>query len=205
MGKLTVFATGVGSAGTLVGARRYFRRNAAPACRLVGAICAPGQRGPGVRSEATLREITVPLARVGRRASSRWHQGVLQEEPGALPERHHGRTQLRFRAGRSAEVPGVAATRTADARRPPQRRTARSSRRSSARTLPCPTSTSTPRTWTPPTSDARRWRRIAIPEPRLERAGPGPLAGRGDGRGQGGLLRVELPLSPGASRSSARS
>ena len=60
MGKrLTVFATGVGSGGTLVGARRYFRQAGARVA-LVGSICAPDNAVPGVRSEARLREVTHP-------------------------------------------------------------------------------------------------------------------------------------------------
>lgn len=57
--RLTVFATGVGSGGTLVGARRYFRQHGEKVC-LVGAIVAPGNAVPGVRSEATLREVSHP-------------------------------------------------------------------------------------------------------------------------------------------------
>lgn len=55
-GKLTVFAAGLGTAGTLVGASRYFRKTA-PKVAIVGAICAPQSAVPGVRSEARLREI----------------------------------------------------------------------------------------------------------------------------------------------------
>jgi cysteine synthase len=55
-GKLTVFAAGLGTAGTLVGASRYFRKTA-PEVAIVGAICSPQSAVPGVRSEARLREI----------------------------------------------------------------------------------------------------------------------------------------------------
>jgi cysteine synthase A len=58
-GRLTVFAAGLGTSGTLVGARRYFRRKGARVA-LVGAICAPGSAVPGVRNEAAMREITHP-------------------------------------------------------------------------------------------------------------------------------------------------
>jgi cysteine synthase len=55
-GKLTVFAAGIGTAGTLVGASRYFRKKS-PKVTIVGAICSPQSAVPGVRSEARLREI----------------------------------------------------------------------------------------------------------------------------------------------------
>jgi cysteine synthase len=55
-GKLTVFAAGLGTTGTLVGASRFFRK-VAPGIRLVGAICDRDSAVPGVRSEKALREI----------------------------------------------------------------------------------------------------------------------------------------------------
>jgi cysteine synthase len=55
-GKITVFAAGLGTSGTLVGASRYFRRNKRD-ISLVGGICRPGEAVPGVRSMARLREI----------------------------------------------------------------------------------------------------------------------------------------------------
>ncbi|MFY9552291.1 MAG: pyridoxal-phosphate dependent enzyme [Thermoanaerobaculia bacterium] len=58
-GKLTVFAAGLGTTGTLVGAKRYFRR-IAPRVTLVGAMCGPNSAVPGVRSEARLREVAFP-------------------------------------------------------------------------------------------------------------------------------------------------
>ncbi len=58
-GKLTVFAAGVGTSGTLVGSSRYFRR-VAPQVTLVGAICGAQSAVPGVRSESRLREIAFP-------------------------------------------------------------------------------------------------------------------------------------------------
>ena len=54
--KLTVLAVGVGTAGTLVGASRYFRRQP-QAVSLLGVICQPGGAVPGVRTEAKLQEI----------------------------------------------------------------------------------------------------------------------------------------------------
>jgi len=58
-GRLTVFATGIGTSGTLVGARRFFRRVRA-GVTIVGAICAPGSAVPGLRSEAAMRDVTHP-------------------------------------------------------------------------------------------------------------------------------------------------
>ncbi len=55
-GKITVFAAGLGTTGTLVGASRYFRRNKRNVS-LVGGICRPNEAVPGVRSLARLREI----------------------------------------------------------------------------------------------------------------------------------------------------
>jgi cysteine synthase len=57
--RLRVFATGLGTTGTLVGVSRYFRGMNAPV-RLVGVICDPESAVPGVRSEASLREIGFP-------------------------------------------------------------------------------------------------------------------------------------------------
>jgi len=58
-GKLTVFATGLGTTGTLTGASRVFPRKS-PKVTLVGVICAPGHAVPGVRSEKRLWEIAFP-------------------------------------------------------------------------------------------------------------------------------------------------
>ena len=55
-GKLSVFATGLGTTGTLVGASRFFRRTASHV-KLVGVICGTGSAVPGVRSETSLAEI----------------------------------------------------------------------------------------------------------------------------------------------------
>ena len=55
-GKITVFAAGLGTTGTLVGASRYFRRNKRNVS-IVGGICRPREAVPGVRSLARLREI----------------------------------------------------------------------------------------------------------------------------------------------------
>jgi cysteine synthase len=58
-GKLTVFATGLGTTGTLVGARRYFRRTTSHVT-LVGVICGASSAVPGVRSEVSLGEVAFP-------------------------------------------------------------------------------------------------------------------------------------------------
>jgi cysteine synthase len=57
--KLSVFATGLGTTGTLVGASRYFRRLGAPV-KVVGVLCDPQSAVPGVRTEAALGEIGFP-------------------------------------------------------------------------------------------------------------------------------------------------
>lgn len=54
--KLTVFATGMGTSGTLMGAANYYRK-APRKVWLLGAICAPASAVPGVRTETGLREI----------------------------------------------------------------------------------------------------------------------------------------------------
>jgi cysteine synthase len=55
-GKLTVFCAGMGTTGTLVGARNAFR-SLGPQVQVVGCLCAPGNAVPGLRSEARLAEI----------------------------------------------------------------------------------------------------------------------------------------------------
>ena len=55
-GALTVFCAGLGTTGTLVGAREAFRSLEARV-HLVGCLCAPGTAVPGVRSEARLAQI----------------------------------------------------------------------------------------------------------------------------------------------------
>lgn len=55
-GGLTVFCGGLGTTGTLVGARDAFRAVSARV-QLVGCLCAPGSAVPGVRSEQRLGEI----------------------------------------------------------------------------------------------------------------------------------------------------
>ncbi len=55
-GKLTLFAAGLGTTGTLIGCSRYFRK-ISDKVKIVGAICAPNQAIPGVRSRARLGEI----------------------------------------------------------------------------------------------------------------------------------------------------
>jgi cysteine synthase len=60
-GRLTVFATGLGTTGTLVGASRFFRRHKTQrSVAIVGVACAPNNAVPGVRSIARLREIALP-------------------------------------------------------------------------------------------------------------------------------------------------
>lgn len=58
-GRLTVFACGLGTSGTLVGAGRYFSRFGATVT-LVGVICNAQGAVPGVRSEDCLREVSFP-------------------------------------------------------------------------------------------------------------------------------------------------
>jgi cysteine synthase len=55
----TVFVTGVGTGGTLVGISRCFR-NRFDKIRVVGVLCAPGQEIPGVRDLHRMKEITLP-------------------------------------------------------------------------------------------------------------------------------------------------
>ena len=55
-GALTVFCSGMGTTGTLVGAREAFRA-LSPKVQVVGCLCAPGSSVPGVRSESRLSEI----------------------------------------------------------------------------------------------------------------------------------------------------
>lgn len=54
--KLAVFAAGLGTTGTLLGCSRYFRR-VSERIRIVGAMCAPNEAVPGVRSRERLKEI----------------------------------------------------------------------------------------------------------------------------------------------------
>jgi cysteine synthase len=54
--KLMVFAAGLGTTGTLLGCSRYFRR-VSERIRIVGAMCAPNEAVPGVRSRERLKEI----------------------------------------------------------------------------------------------------------------------------------------------------
>ena len=55
-GALTVFCSGMGTTGTLVGARNAFQ-SLSSKIQVVGCLCAPGSAVPGVRSEARLSEI----------------------------------------------------------------------------------------------------------------------------------------------------
>ena len=55
-GALTVFCAGMGTTGTLVGAREAFQSVSAKV-QVVGCLCAPGSAVPGLRTEARLAEI----------------------------------------------------------------------------------------------------------------------------------------------------
>lgn len=55
-GKLTVFATGLGTTGTLIGCSRFFRRMQAKVT-LVGCLCGAQEAVPGVRTRERLKEI----------------------------------------------------------------------------------------------------------------------------------------------------
>jgi cysteine synthase len=63
-GKLTVFATGLGTTGTLLGCSRFFRKMAATVA-MVSCICAPNEAVPGVRSRERLEEIDFAWEGVG--------------------------------------------------------------------------------------------------------------------------------------------
>ena len=67
-GALTVFCAGMGTTGTLVGAREAFRK-LAPHVQVVGCLCAPGNAVPGVRSEQRLAQIRFA-----------WREGVHRVE-----------------------------------------------------------------------------------------------------------------------------
>ncbi len=55
-GALTVFCSGMGTTGTLVGARNAFQ-SLSSKVQVVGCLCAPGSAVPGLRTEARLAEI----------------------------------------------------------------------------------------------------------------------------------------------------
>lgn len=55
---LTIFAAGLGTTGTLIGSARFFRRRRRKVT-IVGAMCAPNEAVPGVRSAAKLEEISL--------------------------------------------------------------------------------------------------------------------------------------------------
>ncbi|MCL5733864.1 MAG: pyridoxal-phosphate dependent enzyme [Patescibacteria group bacterium] len=55
-GKITVFCAGLGTTGTIVGARQCFEKKSSKVA-LVGVMVAPGHAVPGVRSRARLAEI----------------------------------------------------------------------------------------------------------------------------------------------------
>jgi cysteine synthase len=55
-GKMTIFATGLGTTGTLIGCSRFFRGKQAKVA-IVGCLCAPNEAVPGVRTRERLKEI----------------------------------------------------------------------------------------------------------------------------------------------------
>jgi cysteine synthase len=57
-GKLTVFAAGLGTTGTVLGSSRFFR-TCSHKIEIVGTRCAPDQAVPGVRSAVRLREVSL--------------------------------------------------------------------------------------------------------------------------------------------------
>jgi cysteine synthase len=82
--KLTVFVSGMGTTGTLVGVSRYFHEHA-NGVKTVGVICSEGQAVPGVRAEARLREIRFNwreaadcVVEVGTKESFKWSVALCQ-------------------------------------------------------------------------------------------------------------------------------
>lgn len=79
-GKLTIYATGLGTTGTALGAVRFFRENGSRV-PVLGVYCLPGSAVPGVRSLQTLQEISfdwqaeVPL-RVGVTTSESYKKSL---------------------------------------------------------------------------------------------------------------------------------
>ncbi|HTZ90049.1 MAG TPA: pyridoxal-phosphate dependent enzyme [Alloacidobacterium sp.] len=79
-GKLTIYATGLGTTGTALGAVRFFRENGSKV-PVLGVYCLPGSAVPGVRSLQTLKEISfdwqseVPL-RVGVTTSESYKKSL---------------------------------------------------------------------------------------------------------------------------------
>ena len=61
-GKITVFATGLGTTGTLLGSARYFQKYSRKIV-IVGVMCGANEAVPGVRSEAKLKEIKFDYGR----------------------------------------------------------------------------------------------------------------------------------------------
>jgi cysteine synthase len=55
-GKVTVFAAGLGSTGTMLGSARFFKR-CSRKVTTVASICAPNEAVPGVRSDVKLKEV----------------------------------------------------------------------------------------------------------------------------------------------------
>lgn len=62
-GRLTVFAAGMGTSGTLLGSARYFRK-CSHKVTIVGSMCAPNEAVPGVRSEVKLQEVSLDWSSV---------------------------------------------------------------------------------------------------------------------------------------------
>lgn len=56
-GKITVFAAGLGTTGTMLGSSRFFRQCERKVA-IVGAMCAPNEAVPGLRSEIKLKEVS---------------------------------------------------------------------------------------------------------------------------------------------------
>ena len=94
-GKLTVFATGLGTTGTLMGASRGFPRKN-PRVTLVGVICAPGKCRARRPLGAAAAGDRLSLAHDRRRHRRGGDQGVFPGEPGLVPLRRPGRSELRL-------------------------------------------------------------------------------------------------------------
>lgn len=57
---ITVFCAGIGTGGTIIGVSRHLRSSLGKAIRIVGVLCKPGEKVPGVRDRARMAEITLP-------------------------------------------------------------------------------------------------------------------------------------------------
>jgi cysteine synthase len=62
-GKITIFAAGLGTTGTLLGSARYFQK-CPQKVTIVAARCAPNEAVPGIRSEIKLREIRLEWSKM---------------------------------------------------------------------------------------------------------------------------------------------